>query len=304
MKNKKPIFLVTGFLGCGKTSFLSNFLKRYDREKKIAVIQNEFAPSSIDSEILTSDGGSFHLEELHTGSIFCQCLFPTFKNVLLELSSRNVDAVLVETSGIADPIAIALLLQDKNLAEQYYVAQVISILDAPRFLEVLVRIKSVFHQIQIADTILINKKDLVDNKKIEAIKNELTKINPLAKQLIVSHASLDFDKTIFWNGVEPLFKKENIKGILTVPGTYKYESAVFKTVKGIKPKSLEQFLSSLDENILRCKGYVCMENGENILLQYVPGQLEQTSYTGSVDQTELIAIGYKKPNFKLLEESK
>lgn len=302
MNNKKPIFLITGFLGCGKTSFISNFLKRYDKEKKLAIIQNDFAPLNIDSEILSSQGGQFHLEELHTGSIFCQCLFPTFKKVLLTLSDKNIDAVLVEASGITDPIAIAQLLLDKNLSDRYYIAQVITILDAPRILDVLVKIKSVFHQIQIADTILINKKDLVKEEEVTKIKKELDKINPFAKQITVSHASIDFDKVI-GNISEPIFKQKSIEGNLMIPGTYKFISGVFKYNRKVNESNLKDFLKTLDSDILRLKGFICMENGENYILQYVPGQLEQTIYKGSVDQTELVSIGYKKPNFDLLEES-
>jgi len=300
---KIPIFLVTGFLGSGKTSFISHFLHQYDQKKKIAIVQNEFAPLNIDSVLLQKDSDHFHLEELHTGSIFCACLFPRFRELLLTLSDKSIEAVLVETTGIADPIAIAQLVEDEQLSKRFYMAQVITLVDAPRVLAILLHIQGVRHQVQIADTLLINKVDLIEEETLHTIKEQLQAINPYAEVIAVTQAQVDFDQTMNWEAQhKAVFEQQNIKGELTRCGDGGYVSSVYKTTKRIRKVALQTFLAALDENILRVKGYLCLESGEKMILQYLPQQMEQIPYSSSMGQTELIAIGYKKPPFYLLEE--
>ena len=137
-----PFFLVAGFLGSGKTTLLKHFLNTYADNKRIVVIQNEFASANIDSKELKNTGKSFKLYEMNRGSVFCVCLISDFKNVLVELvDSYNPDAIVLEASGLADPIAIAQFLQAEELRHRLFLAHIWSIVDAEKFLQIVKVVK-------------------------------------------------------------------------------------------------------------------------------------------------------------------
>lgn len=298
-----PIVLVTGFLGSGKTTLLKNMLTFLQKQhKRVAVIQNEFAQTSIDGELLQDVQRDFILKELNTGSIFCACLFSQFKNVLVELSeSKDVDMVIIEATGIADPIAVAQLLEDKRIAKHYFLSRIVAVVDAPRFEHVLSKITGVRHQLQVADNILVNKIDLVRKESLEDVLSHVKDVNPIAKIDTAEHAAFDM-KRIFNDRSVSAAQSNPIKdGKLTKCGEGNYLSKSFKETCPITRENLNTFLSSLDEDILRLKGYITLEDGSCFVLQYVPGQTELKESTNRMKQTELISIGYAVPNFNLLK---
>ena len=81
---KIPFYLVTGFLGSGKTTLIKQFIERYADSKKIAIIQNEYAEVNIDSRELKLTGKSFELLEMNNGSVFCVCLLGSFIHSLAD----------------------------------------------------------------------------------------------------------------------------------------------------------------------------------------------------------------------------
>ncbi|MFI3317820.1 MAG: GTP-binding protein [Rikenellaceae bacterium] len=300
---KVPIILVTGFLGSGKTSLLAQMLRRYVGERRVAVVQNEFAASSIDGEILRGVAGEFEIRELNSGSIFCACLFSHFKNLLKELSHSAVDMVVVEATGIADPIAIAQLMEDEELSECYYLSRIISVVDAPRFLPVLANIIGVRHQVQVADMVVVNKVDLVDVDTLSKVRAKIAEINPVAKMEECSYAKMDVS-SLFDGELSSLALRGDIRGALTKCGDGVYTSKCFKSTLLCTRESLDRFLSSLDDTILRLKGYVTLVSGESVMIQYLPGQIVVAPMSQSVGRCELISIGFSAPDFKLLSSVK
>ncbi len=103
-----PFILVTGFLGSGKTTLVTRLLNHFGNEKKIAVIQNEFANANIDGQELEKTGKAFKILEINKGSVFCVCLLSSFIQSLVELvESCQPDIIVLEATGLADPISIA-----------------------------------------------------------------------------------------------------------------------------------------------------------------------------------------------------
>ena len=94
------LFVLTGFLGAGKTTFLKRILCNWEG-KKIGVIQNDLGKVNIDGELIEKDG--LELREISQGSIYCSCRKLDFVKALAELAQRELQYVLVESSGIGDP---------------------------------------------------------------------------------------------------------------------------------------------------------------------------------------------------------
>jgi G3E family GTPase len=177
-----PFCLVTGFLGSGKTTFLKRVLAQYADKMRIGIIQNEFAPGRVDGVELRQSGHDFQLMEINKGSVFCVCLLSDFRKSLQAFVDQiEPDVILLEATGLADPIAIGELLQAVELKARLYLAQVWCIVDAVHFLRMESSMIRVRHQIRIADKIIINKTDL-PRADLAGCKTRIKKINPFGLQ--------------------------------------------------------------------------------------------------------------------------
>lgn len=296
--NKIPLVIVTGFLGSGKTSVLSNFLAHLSNTQKIAVVENEFAPSSIDGDILRNLKDNFVLKEINKGSIFCACKFSNFLDILKDLADSDFDAVFVEPSGISDPIAISQVLDDKIINSRYYLQKIISVLDASRYLKGIYLLPEVKHQIEVADYVIINKIDLVTESDVNEISSRVFAINPFAKIQKCEYGNFTIND-LMDNNITGVYKRD-IRGQLTKCKDNPFISNVVKISKPINIQKLITFLNGLDSDILRIKGYVSDEKGQSYIVQYLPGQIDIVPIYRETHISELICIGYKSIDFDLL----
>ena len=129
---KKELYVLTGFLGAGKTSFLLNILDNI-KDKKIGIIQNEFGKINVDGEIVRRNG--IEMTEISRGSIFCSCLKLSFVQALAEMSKKDLDYVFVESSGLADPSNIEEILNAVKIiaGDSYIFKGVICLIDGVNF---------------------------------------------------------------------------------------------------------------------------------------------------------------------------
>jgi G3E family GTPase len=188
--NKIPFHLITGFLGSGKTTFMKQVLEQFSDKTRIAVIQNEFAETGIDGKELQSGGWRFDLLEVNKGSVFCVCLFSDFRVQLNKfVEDYKPEVVLLEATGLADPVAIGELLMDVGLQEKLYLANVWTIIDAQHYDKVSI-MPAVKNQIVIADNIIVNKIDLIGEDRKLSLEKELTARNPLANLITTTFCKL------------------------------------------------------------------------------------------------------------------
>lgn len=298
MKKKSAIVLVTGFLGCGKTTLISEFLRSGSSQRSIAVIQNEFSQTSIDGDILRGIGRDFTLKELNTGSIFCVCLFAKFKDAVVEIVEQFApDIIVVEASGIADPIAVAELVEDKRVADVAYLSRILTVVDAPRFEGALSKIVGVRHQVQVADAVLVNKCDLADDEQLDRVSKAIKQINPAAHEIRGEHGRFEMDDLL---GDEPTGVVR--LGELTRCGEGGYISKSFRSTQLVDRAKLDAFLASLTDETLRLKGYITTTDNESLMVHYVPGQCEVTRCESDLaGRCELISIGFAVPQFNMLK---
>ncbi|MDD3693057.1 MAG: GTP-binding protein [Oscillospiraceae bacterium] len=166
------MYVITGFLGAGKTTFLKEFARLLTGEK-LAVLVNEFGKEDVDSKLLRELNAA--MEEVHSGSIFCACRIEQFSDALSRLLKDNPDIILVETSGLSDPTRIRTLLAEHSNADKIDYRGCLCIADAVRFEKVYSTALVCGKQLDICDAVIINKTDIASDeqkqKTLELIKN-------------------------------------------------------------------------------------------------------------------------------------
>ena len=154
-----PLILVTGFLGCGKTTLLKRLVHRH-RERRFLYLVNEFNPRDLDGALLQSEGAE--VVAIPGGSIFCHCLVTDFMRHLTAIHERfpDLEAVIIEASGMANPKAIEQLLAETRMADRFALRQVVTIVDPVSFPKLRHTLPNLRAQVEAADTVILNKQDL------------------------------------------------------------------------------------------------------------------------------------------------
>ena len=160
------LYLITGFLGAGKTSFLHHLIPLFSGQR-IALIVNEFGKTGVDGTLLRDLDVS--LTEINNGSIFCTCQAGQFEKALQETAALAPDQIFVEASGLSDPTSIRALLSQPGLAQDLTYAGAICLLDAVRFHKVYKTARVCRMQLAVSDLILLNKADLATREQLDEI---------------------------------------------------------------------------------------------------------------------------------------
>lgn len=170
-----PLTLLTGFLGAGKTTLLNRILTRH-HGRRIAVIVNEFGETGIDGALV--EGAEGGVVELANGCLCCATRGMLLKSVHAVLEADPApEAILVETSGLADPFPVLSELSHSSLVERVEVDGVITVVDAENFDRNLESAEAAFQQLLAADLLLVNKADLVDPEILGLIARGVRVIN-------------------------------------------------------------------------------------------------------------------------------
>lgn len=168
-KRGMPVTIITGFLGSGKTTLLNHILSN-NEDLKIAVLVNEFGDINIDSHFLISMDED--MVELNNGCICCTINDNLVEAVyrVLERSDR-VDYMIVETTGVADPLPIILTFLGNELRELTRLDSIITMVDAETFTPEHFDSEVAFKQINYADITILNKIDLASSEQIKNLEN-------------------------------------------------------------------------------------------------------------------------------------
>ena len=177
---KTPVTILSGFLGAGKTTLLNRILTE-QHGKQYAVIINEFAEEGIDNDLIIN--ADEKILEMSNGCICCSIRSDLILNLnnLFERSDK-FDAVIIETTGLADPSSIIQIFNSNHSIGSYaYIDAIVSVVDGLHFDSQLFEYREITEQIAFSDVILINKIDLMDAVKIKSVVERVIKINPQAK---------------------------------------------------------------------------------------------------------------------------
>jgi len=173
-KRGMPVTIITGFLGSGKTTLLNHILSN-NHNLKVAVLVNEFGDIDIDSQLLVSV--EENMLSLSNGCICCTInddLLDTVYQVLE--SEQKVDYLIVETTGVADPLPIILTFLSPELRDLVRLDSVLTLIDAENFTPSYFESDAALQQIIYGDIILLNKIDLVTEEKVKELETSISTI--------------------------------------------------------------------------------------------------------------------------------
>jgi G3E family GTPase len=275
MQVRTPLTLITGPLGSGKTTLLRHILDIFP--KKIAILMNEFGEIAIDSKII--QGKNVEMADLGGGCVCCSLLgeFEAAVNEIID--SVAPDYIIVETTGVAEPDALVFDIQES--LQSIRLDGVVTVMDA----DSIVKYPSIGHttrlQIEAADTILLNKVDLVSASELEQIEAKLQSINEIATILPTIRCKVDPD-LLFGIGRER-----------TQPPPHhvhqpEFESFSYTSRANFNRHCFDEFASNLGVDVYRAKGFIRFDD-QIYLFNFVAGRWELELF--DQDATELVFIG-------------
>ena len=198
---KIPVTVLTGYLGAGKTTLLNRILTE-EHGRKFAVIVNEFGEIGIDNELVV--GADEEIFEMNNGCICC-----TVRGDLVRIldglmrQKGKFDAIIVETTGLADPAPVAqTFFMDENVGRKTRLDAVVTVADAKWLSERLKDAPEAKNQIAFADVILINKTDLVSADELSDVEARIRGINPYAKLHRTERAKIPLDAVLGRNAFD------------------------------------------------------------------------------------------------------
>ena len=193
-----PVTVLTGFLGAGKTTLLNRILTER-HGKKYAVIVNEFGEEGIDNDLVVD--ADEEVFEMNNGCICCTVRGDLIR-ILGGLMKRadQLDAIIVETTGLADPAPVAqTFFVDQDVADRTKLDAIVTVADAVHLDAQLGEHHEAEEQIAFADVVLLNKTDLIEDDNLEGVETRIKKINPYAKIKRTGHCALPLEEIVGLN---------------------------------------------------------------------------------------------------------
>ena len=293
------VTVLTGFLGSGKTTLLNHLLAS-DHGLKVSVIVNEFGAISIDDKLIANK--SDDLIELANGCICCTMagdLLDALRRVLA--SGRDIEHVLVETTGLADPLPVAMTLRRDDLHDLVRLDGIVTVVDADRFDENLDAAEVAYNQLANGDIILINKIDLVPDEVPALIERGIKTINPGARTFRCVNAAID-PLVLLDVGISALKAKLTVDD-LGDPSAHQHHHHLsdFETISYVGKSPLDamlfrQFMNQMPLNVIRAKGILNLAARDGRFIFHAVGERCTVSegdpwLPGEQRVTELVFIG-------------
>lgn len=213
-----PVLLITGYLGSGKTTLINRLLKS-QLFARAAVVVNEYGEISVDHVLIRAPRRRMRIID---AGCLCGHVHDEIASSLLDLYAKRVrgsefdfECVLIEMSGLADPVpVIQILLTDPHIASLYKLKTVIALADGIHGEEHLARGEVSIKQAAVADMIVISKTDIADGVAVEMLSKRLSTINPGGRQLHVAGGDLDPSLFLDHAGFDPNRRSDRVRGWL------------------------------------------------------------------------------------------
>ncbi len=267
--------MIFGFLGSGKTTLVRHLLDARARERKLAVIVNEFGQVGIDGAIL--EGEAVDMIQLTSGCLCCTLKGPLLSAIEELRDKAGIEHVVIEASGVADPEEMIESFSAPEFRASVAIGPFVTVVDTAKF-AVMREMLGEFYGSQVAhaDIVMLNKTDLASPEQLEAVRAEVAELNPGARIVTTEHCDVDAGLVL-----------DALSGWEPGPGEHghhhhhdhpDFESEVLDAAGPVTRAALESFFAGLPPEVLRAKGFMVVD-GAASLVQFTAGQLEITPAT-------------------------
>ncbi|TDL37608.1 GTP-binding protein [Macrococcoides bohemicum] len=292
-ERKMNILIVSGFLGSGKTTLLAQIIKK-NQNKKIAILMNELGGFNIDSKIL---GEETPYNELLNGCICCDLKSDVAVQINDLYHRHHPELIIIEATGVAHPVEIYDACTEPTVIKIAHVLNITTILDCSRFLNRNKFSYTVKHlmeeQVKYAHIVILNKMDLVNEVEQQKIVQQVTDLNPKAKQIQTTYCVLDTAQLEYY-GAHIEEHNHMHHGI---------QSIVYEFSGAVDARQFVEWLRTLPDEILRIKGFIKFRENPTqvVLFQYAYGipQYEEEIMNLPL---KLVIIGEQLNKEKLLNQ--
>ena len=303
-REKTRVILLSGFLGAGKTTLLKRILSWESDLADTVVLVNEFGDVGIDGALLKDSGSD--VVELTSGCICCTLsadLYQSLARIRQQFSPRRI---FIEASGVADPVTTAAVISERDLARYMVLSKIVTVLDADFWAAREAFGTLFYNQLEMADLILLNKVDLLEDGQAVRFLNEIHHTLPGSQVVPTIHCGIDpqtlwRDSKPKTTGLKPIqfFQPEstvrNLQSDRAVPDrkavdASKYVSFAFESAQSVDENSFNLFIEELPWEVFRIKGPVQFTDRVE-LLNFVGGKSDWLPWEGE-SQTQLVFIGW------------
>jgi len=295
-----PITLLTGFLGSGKTTLVNRLLTQA-HGRRLAVIVNEFGELGIDGALIATTSGP--VIELANGCVCCATRGDLFASLdsLME-AGRNLDGILIETSGLANPSPVIDDLEHYQQQRPVRFDCVVTVIDADNFDRNLDHAEVAFEQVTLGDLLLVNKADLVSAGTLDLIEQGLRRLNARAPILrcvrcdVPIEVLMEVDRTGSRAAPGGLHARVHDHDHDAVRG-HGHEGFMSFALRCERPLDIERFsvwTATLPARALRVKGFVRFERSAAVDIVHMVGSRRSIEPAGPGVSTEgalLVVIG-------------
>lgn len=254
---KTPILAVTGFLGSGKTTFV-NHLLREPHGLKIGVVVNDFGAINIDSELVA--GKTDQKLELSNGCICCSLETLDVQEAIAQFAyvGSDIDLIVIEASGLAEPRDLALNLRDM-IGIGVRLDAIVTLIDAEHVLENAKKHANAADQIEFTDFVIINKTDIVKTERIREIRQLVEMTNSRARIFEAVKADVDIrllsDPDRIWDDEPDKHHDHDDHNHTHLHDSFKHVSIEVR--EPLQPMKFQEFVNSqIPKTVYRAKGFI------------------------------------------------
>ena len=281
------IYVLSGFLGAGKTSVVQHLLRSMPDMQGTVVIVNEFGQLGIDGQLLEKPGLSLY--QLVNGCICCLLEDDLLATMGLVLETQKPQRILLEASGVADTANLRRSLCESILQDKAHIAKVVTVLDA-RMWERRAALGKLFHsQLAQADQILLNKIDLLTSDKTATIKKAVQTNFPQAQ--VITTVKGETPTALFWSEATKSFTPAPFLAAFSQILEIGFVSCHLQSTNPIDRDAFTAFWRMPPTGLLRAKGQVLFADGSRHFFDWVDGQFDWHAPLDSIEGNYLILIG-------------